>query len=75
MEQNYTQVPNILTGKDLDYLSDMLEWNYGALKKTNDSITKVNKEEIKEVMSKSCRIFQTNLEQVLTILQEGQINE
>ena len=24
----YTEVPNILTGKDLDYLSDMFNWNY-----------------------------------------------
>ena len=28
------EVPNnILTGKDLDYLSDMFEWNYGVYKK------------------------------------------
>ena len=33
---NYEVVPNdILTGKDLDYLSDIFEWNYIALKKTN----------------------------------------
>ena len=31
--QQYNEVPNIITGKDLDYLSDMFEWNYGTLKK------------------------------------------
>ena len=71
MEQNYREVPNILTGKDLDYLSDMFEWNVGALKKTNEAITKVNDEEIKEVMKKACRFFQENLESILTILQGG----
>ena len=75
MEQNYTEVPNILTGKDLDYLSDMFEWNVGALKKTNGAITKVNDEEIKEVMKKACRLFQSNLEMVLNTLLGGQINE
>ena len=29
-------VPDILTGKDVDYLTDMFNWNYGALKKTNN---------------------------------------
>ncbi len=33
MNGQYAEVPNnILTGKDLDYLSDMFQWNYGALK-------------------------------------------
>ena len=36
MNEQYMEVPtNILTGKDMDYLSDMFEWNYEALKKTN----------------------------------------
>ena len=34
MNDKYMEVPNdILTGKDLDYLCDMFQWNYGALKK------------------------------------------
>ena len=28
---NYEQVPDIFTGKDLDYLCDMLERHYGDL--------------------------------------------
>ena len=32
MNDKYMEVPNdILTGKDLDYLCDMFQWNYGAL--------------------------------------------
>ena len=26
--QNYNVVPNIISGKDLDYLSDMFNWTY-----------------------------------------------
>lgn len=29
--KTYNKVPNIITGKDLDYLSDMFNWNYDAL--------------------------------------------
>ena len=28
--KNYNEVPNIISGKDLDYLSDIFNWNYGA---------------------------------------------
>lgn len=28
----YENVPNIISGKDLDYLSDMFSWNYGVYK-------------------------------------------
>lgn len=31
--QEYTKVPDIITGKDLDYLSDMFEWNILSLRK------------------------------------------
>ena len=51
-EQNYNVVPNIISSKDLDYLSDMFAWNYGAIKMTNASINSVSCEEIKSVMQK-----------------------
>ena len=38
----YMEVPsNILTGKDLNYLSDMFQWNYGAYKKMKNSVGQV----------------------------------
>ena len=70
---NYEKVPNIITGKDLDYLSDMFEWNLLALKKTNDSIPKVNDEDIKNILKKACGMFDTNLKVILGIL--GGTNE
>ena len=38
MQEKYDEVPNIITGKDLDYLKDMFNWNYEALKKANGRI-------------------------------------
>ena len=32
----YENVPNIISGKDLDYLSDMFNWNFNAFKLIND---------------------------------------
>ena len=65
--QEYTKVPDILTGKDLDYLSDMFEWNILSLKKTNDSIPKVNDEKIKDTLKKACGMFDTNLKVILSL--------
>ena len=65
---NYQEVPNIITGKDLDYLSDMFEWNTLALKQFNESIVKVNDERIKKILKKACGMFDTNLKIIISIL-------
>lgn len=72
---NYEVVPNIITGKDLDYLSDMFNWNYGALKTVSSSMKSVNDEEIKSIMQKAYNIFENNLNLVLNVLNEGGSNE
>ena len=74
---NYEEVPrNILTGKDLDYLSDMFEWNYVALKKTDTACDMVEDEELIAVLEKSCNMFDDNLNAVLNILESrGEASE
>ena len=62
MNDKYMEVPNdILTGKDLDYLCDMFQWNYGALKSINDK-------EIIDIMQRAGELFDDNLNVVLDIL-------
>lgn len=68
MENNYNFVPNIITGKDLDYLSDMFEWNYGAYKSTCNASKSVNEEDVKEILMKASNIFHSNLEVILNVL-------
>jgi hypothetical protein len=53
----------------------MFNWNYLALKKTNDSKTKVQDEEIINILDKSYNIFKNNLNVILSILNEGGNNE
>ena len=67
----YKEVPNIITGKDLDYLSDMFNWNYGALKTTNSSIESVQNEEIKVILEEGFNMFDSNINEVLEILKGG----
>lgn len=74
MNQKYNKVPEIITGKDLDYLSDMFQWNYEALKKTYDSMNVVEDEEIIQIFEKATTIFEENINIVLDILTTGGAN-
>lgn len=69
------EVPNIISGKDLDYLSDMFEWNYIAMKKTNDMVNKIQDEDIKKILEKGCNLFDQNMKEVINILNNGGKNE
>jgi len=71
----YNEVPNIITGKDLDYLSDMFNWNYEALKKTNMGINNVEDEEIVITLKECYNLFNNNLNVILSILNRGGSNE
>lgn len=73
--QTYTEVPNIITGKDLDYLSDIFQWNYGALKKMNVAVEQVQDEELKTVLEKGYNLFKNNLNVIISILNQGGANE
>lgn len=70
----YNEVPNIITGKDLDYLSDMFNWNYEALKKMNVAVNQAKTEEIKNILEKGYNLFKNNLNIILFILNEGGTN-
>lgn len=73
--EKYIQVPDMISGKDLDYLSDMFEWNYGALKKVNSAIYAVSDEEIKAMLERGFELFNNNLNETLDLLSQGGINE
>ena len=69
------QVPTIISTKDLSYLSDMFEWNYIAMKKTNDMVNKTQDEDIKKILEKGCNLFDQNMKEVINILNNGGKNE
>ena len=72
---NYINAPDIITGKDLDYLSDMFNWNYNALKVANNMNENVTNEEIKTIITKAYNLFKNNVIEVLNILKEKETNE
>ena len=71
MNQNYNAVPNIISGKDLDYLSDMFNWNYGAYKSNTNAAKNVQDPEIKQMLEKCANVFYENMNLVLSTLAEG----
>ena len=68
-------VPNIISGKDLDYLSDIFSWNYGAYKCTKNAYESATDMEIKEMINNASNLFYNNMNKVLDILKNGGINE
>lgn len=72
MQQQYQEVPNVISGKDLDYLSDMFNWMYESYKKMMNQIPSVQDEVLKNHLQKCVTFFDTNLQNVLTILEGGQ---
>ena len=66
-----------VTGKDLDYLSDMFQWNYIAFKKACNDIECVSTEEIVELFGEACDLFEANMNDVLDIINNpgGESNE
>ena len=71
MENNHNVVPNIITGKDLDYLSDMFSWNYTAYKCTYNSLENISGEEVKNMVERAVTLFHNNMKTVLNILEGG----
>lgn len=71
MEQTYNEVPNIISCKDLDYLSDMFNWNYGAYKTSFNAANSVNEEELSIMLKKASNIFNNNMTKVLNIINNG----
>lgn len=64
----YEKVPNIISGKDLDYLSDMFNWNYGAYKSSYNANSSVENNELKIILSKAADTFYGIMNEILNIL-------
>lgn len=75
MNETYDVVPDIISGKDLDYLSDMFNWNYGAHKTTLNASNSVQDEALKNTLSKSSNIFHSSMTKILNILNNGGSHE
>ena len=75
MNLNYEEVPDIISGKDLDYLCDMFNWNYGAYKSSYNAKESVTDDEIKNTLTSAQELFKNNMNKILNILNRGGRNE
>ena len=66
--ENYNVVPNIITVKDLDYLSDMFNWNYSGYKEMFNSLESIKDEDVKNMISKVSDMLYDNMTNILNIL-------
>ncbi len=72
------EVPiDVITSKDLDYLSDMFEWNYSAYKSVCNDVEYINDKEISDLFNNILEMFDDNLNLILTIINNpgGDIDE
>lgn len=71
---DYETVPEIITGKDLDYLQDMFNWNFIAYKNTVEAIDMIEDEKLEKHLEKAAETFYDAMSEILDIL-EGEANE
>lgn len=63
------QPPNIISGKDQLYLTDMLSWNLLAMKKAHFYAQQCTDPEIKAELDKAGQMHQRHYQKILTHLQ------
>lgn len=66
--KNYEEVPSMISTKDLDYLSDVYNWNFNACKLANHFKKEVQDEEIKELLTEVANMHKEHATAVLNIL-------
>ena len=69
MNNTYEVVPDIISCKDLDYLSDMFQLNYGGYKSLINSLELIKDPEIKSMLEKVAQTLYGNMQAVLNILE------
>ena len=69
MNQQYNEVPTIISTKDLSYLSDMFSWNFNAAKQANHFYEESQDEEIKAMIQKAREIHKQHTIAINNILE------
>ena len=75
MSLKYESVPDMISGKDLDYITDMFNWNYNAYKCSLDHLGVANDESVCELLDKASNLYYDNMQELLSILEKGGCNE
>ena len=73
--KNMDCVPQIISTKDLSYLSDMFEWNSNAFKQVNHFINEVKDEEVKELLERIRNMHEDHLNFIVSMLKQEEYEE
>lgn len=69
------EIPNIISNKDLDYLQDSFNWNYGAYKSSIDMLNNISDKKIYNQINKCSKYYFATMVKILDILKDGKANE
>lgn len=70
MDKKYEEVPIIISGKDLDYLTDMFNWNYNAVKFAHFAYLNTSDKQLKDLFLDIKNIHLNNLNIITDLLDE-----
>ncbi len=68
-------IPQMISTKDIAYLSDMFEWNYNAFKQINHFISEVQDENIKEQLERLRNMHEDHMHFIISILKKEEYEE
>ena len=68
----YKEVPNIISTKDLMYLQDMFNWNISAYKNTYEAIEYVEDNKLVKYLENALNEFDDLLNEILDIIKGGE---
>lgn len=60
---------DIISCKDLNYISDIFNWNYNALKQVNHFIDEVESDEVKNILEEVFNMHYENCTKCISILE------
>ncbi|MDM5339509.1 hypothetical protein QUF84_20115 [Fictibacillus enclensis] len=70
-QPTYQQPPNVITGKDFNYLTDMLSWNLLGFKKAHFAASQCQDQQVSAALEKACHMHEKHYQQLLQKLQSG----
>ena len=65
------KVPPMISSKDLDFIKDMLNWNFIACKKANHYLEYVQDEEVKTAIKEAADMHAEHYNYILGLLRQG----
>jgi len=68
-------IPQIISTKDLAYLSDMFQWNETAFKQINHFIGEVQDEQVKELLERFRNMHEDHMNFIISILKKEEYDD